>query len=129
MYLFIDAQLAEPRLFILQIIFSPVEVAIEDMRDKINKLKEVLSNAHDTKLLQMQLQGGIATSVNQGPYAIAHAFLGAVPASEQNHFHQQLRMCFREFVKLYVNNFTQLLCMTFHLSSVLSFHNITTLGI
>ena len=99
------------------------------MRDKINKLKEVLSNAHDTKLLQMQLQGGIATSVNQGPYAIAHAFLGAVPASEQNHFHQQLRMCFREFVKLYVNNFTQLLCMTFHLSSVLSFHNITTLGI
>ena len=80
-----------------------MEVAIEDMRDKINKLKEVLSNAQDTKLLQMQLQGGIATSVNQGPYAIAHAFLGAVPASEQNHFHQQLRMCFREFVKLYVS--------------------------
>ena len=76
------------------------------MRDKINKLKEVLNNAQDTKLLQMQLQGGIATSVNQGPYAIAHAFLGAVPTSEQNHFHQQLRMCFREFVKLYVNNFT-----------------------
>ena len=89
-----------PSLFILQVILTPVEVAIEDMRDKINKLKEVLSNAQDTKLLQMQLQGGIATSVNQGPYAIAHAFLGAVPASEQNHFHQQLRMCFREFVKL-----------------------------
>ena len=81
-----------------------MEVAIEDMRDKINQLKEVLSNAHDTKLLQMQLQGGIATSVNQGPYAIAHAFLGVVPTSQQNHFHHQLRMCFREFVKLYVNN-------------------------
>ena len=81
-----------------------MEVAIEDMRDKINKLKEVVYNAQDTKLLQMQLQGGIATSVNQGPYAIAHAFLGEVPLSEQNHFHQQLRMCFREFVKLYVNN-------------------------
>ena len=88
----------------LQIILSPVEVAIEDMRDKINKLKEVLTNTQDTRLLQLQLQGGIATSVNQGPYAIAHAFLGEVPPSEQNHFHQQLRMCFREFVKLYVNN-------------------------
>jgi len=75
------------------------------MRDKINKLKEVLTNAQDTKLLQMQLQGGIATSVNQGPYAIAHAFLGEIPVSQQNHFHQQLRMCFREFVKLYVNIF------------------------
>jgi len=75
------------------------------MRDKINKLKEVLANAQDTKLLQMQLQGGIATSVNQGPYAIAHAFLGEIPVSQQNHFHRQLRMCFREFVKLYVNSF------------------------
>ena len=91
-----------PPLFMLQVILTPVEVAIEDMRDKINKLKEVLSNSQDTKLLQMQLQGGIATSVNQGAYAIAHAFLGMVPTSEQNHFHKQLRMCFREFVKLYV---------------------------
>ena len=88
----------------LQIILSPVEVAIEDMRDKINKLKEVLNNTLDTRLLQLQLQGGIATSVNQGPYAIAHAFLGEIPASQQNHFHQQLRTCFREFVKLYANN-------------------------
>jgi len=79
---------------------SPVEVAIEDMRVKISKLREVLSNPQDTKLLQMQLQGGIATSVNQGPYAIAHAFLGEIKPPEQNHYHQQLRMCFREFVKL-----------------------------
>ena len=86
--------------FLLQIVLSPVEVAIEDMRVKISKLKEVLSNPQDTKLLQMQLQGGIATSVNQGAYAIAHAFLGEVKPSEQNHYHQQLRMCFREFVKL-----------------------------
>lgn len=95
-------------LFVLQVILTPVEVAIEDMREKINRVKEVLSNAQDTKLLQMQLQGGIATSVNQGPAAIAQAFLG-VPPSEQNHFHQQLRMCFREFVKLYVNS-DYLLC-------------------
>ena len=89
----------------LQVILTPIEVAIEDMRDKINKLKEVIYTAQDIKLLQMQLQGGIATSVNQGPYAIAHAFLGAVPVSQQNHFHQQLRMCFREFLKLYVNSY------------------------
>jgi len=72
------------------------------MRVKITKLREVLLNPQDTKLLQMQLQGGIATSVNQGPYAIAHAFLGEVKPAEQNHYHQQLRMCFREFVKLWV---------------------------
>ena len=88
----------------LQVILTPVEVAIEDMRDKIKRLKEVTTNAQDTKLLQMQLQGGIATAVNQGPYAIAQAFLGDVPPSQQNHFHQQLRMCFREFVKLYVDS-------------------------
>ena len=89
----------------LQVTLTPVEVAIEDMREKIKKLKEVTTNAQDTKLLQMQLQGGIATSVNQGPFAIAQAFLGDVPPSEQNHFHQQLRICFREFVKLYVSGF------------------------
>ena len=104
----------EPHLF-LQVILTPVEVAIEDMRDKISKLKEVTTNAQDTKLLQMQLQGGIATSVNQGPFAIAQAFLGDIPPSEQNHFHQQLRMCFREFVKLYVDNYViyQPLCVHF----------------
>ena len=89
--------------FMLQIILSPVEVAIEDMRDKINKLKEVLINTQDTRLLQLQLQGGIATSVNQGPSAIAQAFLGDIPPAQQNHFHHRLRMCFREFVKLYVD--------------------------
>ena len=86
----------------MQIILSPVEVAIEDMRDKINKLKEVLTT-QDIKLLQLQLQGGIATSVNQGPSAIAQAFLGDVPPSQQNDFHHRLRMCFREFIKLYVD--------------------------
>ena len=75
------------------------------MRDKIKRLKEVTTNAQDTKLLEMQLQGGIATAVNQGLYAIAQAFLGDVPPAQQNHFHQQLRMCFREFVKLYVDSY------------------------
>ena len=74
------------------------------MRVKNNKLKEVTSNAQDIILLQMELQGSIATSVNQGPSAIAQAFLGDVPPSQQNHFHQQLRTCFQEFIKLYVNN-------------------------
>ena len=114
----------------LQVILTPVEVAIEDMRDKIKRLKEVTTNAQDTKLLQMQLQGGIATAVNQGPYAIAQAFLGDVPPSQQNHFHQQLRMCFREFVKLYVDSYIikqplcihiltfLLICMCLHLHTM-----------
>ena len=81
MNVILHGNISSQSLIMLQVILTPVEVAIEDMRDKINKLKEVLSNAQDTKLLQMQLQGGIATSVNQGPYAVAHTFLGTVPTS------------------------------------------------
>ena len=45
---------------------EPLEVAIINMTNKIGDLKNVLSKEPcDPKLLQMQLQGGIATSVNQ----------------------------------------------------------------
>ena len=43
-----------------------MEVAIIGMREKTGKIRQILSqNPPDTKLLQMQLQGGITTAVNQ----------------------------------------------------------------
>ena len=36
----------------------------------------------------------------QGPYAIAKTFLGNVPAAEQTHLHQKLKVSFKEFCKL-----------------------------
>lgn len=45
---------------------SPLEVAILGMQDKIKSLNDTLQqDPPDPKLLQMQLQGGIATAVNQ----------------------------------------------------------------
>ena len=49
-----------------QINLTPLEVAIIGMQDKIQSLRSTLEqNPPDGKLLQMQLQGGIATAVNQ----------------------------------------------------------------
>ena len=44
---------------------NPLEVAILNMEKKTAEMKEVLNRVTcDTKLLQMQLQGGIATTVH-----------------------------------------------------------------
>ncbi len=44
---------------------NPLEVAILNMDKKIGEMKEVLNRVPcDSKLLQMQLQGGIATTVH-----------------------------------------------------------------
>ncbi len=51
---------------LFQIHMIPLEVAILGMQDKIQSLRSTLDqNPPDGKLLQMQLQGGIATAVNQ----------------------------------------------------------------
>ena len=51
---------------IFQIHLTPLEVAIIGMQDKIQSLRRTLEqDPPDGKLLQMQLQGGIATAVNQ----------------------------------------------------------------
>lgn len=78
---------------------NPLEVAIIGMQDKIKSLKQTLQHdPPDGKLLQMQLQGGIATAVNQGPFAVAKSFLD-VPKSEQGHLHRKLKVCFKEFTR------------------------------
>jgi hypothetical protein len=88
------------------------------MQDKIQSLRKTLEQyPPDGKLLQMQLQGGIATAVNQvlncgypclyiassclmlqGPFHIAQLFLD-VPKSEHTHLHRRLKVCFKEFTR------------------------------
>jgi len=63
-----------------------------------------LQEPPDPKILQMVLQGGIGTTVNQGPLEMANVFLGelldsggggAMPNKLQN----KLRLCFKDFDK------------------------------
>ena len=51
---------------VLQIILSPVEVAIEDIQKKTRELAQAMAqDPPDSKILQMVLQGCIGTTVNQ----------------------------------------------------------------
>ena len=95
------------------------------MQDKIKSLNHSLQQVPpDPKLLQMQLQGGIATAVNQvlyslvcvcvcvyggdtvcvcvcvqGPFYVAQMFLEHIPKAEQTHLHRKLKICFKEFTR------------------------------
>ena len=53
---------------------TPIEVAIEDIQMKVAKLDAAMKG-NDPKILQMELQGCIGTTVNQGPIEIARVFL------------------------------------------------------
>ena len=98
-----------------QIVLTPIEVAIEDIQMKVAKLDAAMK-ANDPKILQMELQGCIGTTVNQGPIEIARVFLryvllslkaissifplrdlfdGKVPSKHEN----KLRLCFKELLK------------------------------
>ena len=57
-----------------QIVLTPIEVAIEDIQMKVAKLDAAMKG-NDPKILQMELQGCIGTTVNQGPIEIARVFL------------------------------------------------------
>jgi len=82
-----------------QIVLTPIEVAIEDIQMKVAKIDAAIK-ANDPKILQMELQGCIGTTVNQGPIEIARVFLrdlfdGKVPSKHEN----KLRLCFKELLK------------------------------
>lgn len=82
-----------------QVVLTPIEVAIEDIQMKVAKLDAAIKS-HDPKMLQMELQGSIGTTVNQGPVEIARVFLkelfeGKVPSKHEN----KLRLCFKDLLK------------------------------
>lgn len=83
------------------------------MQEKIESLKHILNQIPpDAKLLQMQLQGGIATSVNQGPFHIANSFLN-IPPDQHTYHHRKLKVCFKEFTKRLL--FFKAIVLAFHL--------------
>ncbi|KAL5487361.1 hypothetical protein EMCRGX_G019952 [Ephydatia muelleri] len=77
---------------------TPLEVAILNMQEKTKSLRHaVQQDPPDTKLLQMQLQGGIATAVNQGPFAVAQCFLFG--PNTDTVLHRKLKVCFKDFTR------------------------------
>ncbi|XP_066298679.1 dedicator of cytokinesis protein 7-like isoform X4 [Branchiostoma lanceolatum] len=85
----------------VEIVLSPVEVAIEDIQKKTKELfLATTQDPADPKMLQMVLQGCIGTTVNQGPLEVATAFLTDLPddLSLAKHYNK-LRLCFKDFSK------------------------------
>lgn len=54
---------------------NPIEVAIDEMQNRVSELEEVVMPPIDVKKLQLRLQGSVAVQVNAGPLAYANAFL------------------------------------------------------
>ncbi|KAF7494499.1 Dedicator of cytokinesis protein 9 [Sarcoptes scabiei] len=57
-----------------EIILKPIDVAIDEMQERVQQLEHVIMN-QDVKHLQLVLQGSIHVTVNCGPLAYANAFL------------------------------------------------------
>lgn len=53
----------------------PIEVAIDEMQNRVVELEGVVTAPIDVKKLQLRLQGSVAVTVNAGPLAYASAFL------------------------------------------------------
>lgn len=54
---------------------SPIEVAIDEMQNRVAELEQVVLPPIDVKKLQLRLQGSVAVQVNAGPLAYATVFL------------------------------------------------------
>ncbi|XP_029084059.1 dedicator of cytokinesis protein 7 isoform X7 [Monodon monoceros] len=85
----------------LEIILTPIEVAIEDMQKKTQELAFAThQDPADPKMLQMVLQGSVGTTVNQGPLEVAQVFLSEIPSDPKLfRHHNKLRLCFKDFTK------------------------------
>lgn len=61
---------------------TPIEVAIDEMQNRVSELEEVVLPPIDVKKLQLRLQGSVAVTVNAGPLAYASAFLDPKQANK-----------------------------------------------
>lgn len=62
-----------------EIVLSPIEVAIDEMQERVHQLDHVITSG-DAKHLQLLLQGSVHATVNSGPMAYANAFLKQQPS-------------------------------------------------
>lgn len=74
-------------LFTIQIISTPIEVAIEDMQKKTQELAFAThQDPADAKMLQMVLQGSVGTTVNQvKSHVLSTACFLPLPTGKQTH--------------------------------------------
>ncbi|KAL1123769.1 hypothetical protein AAG570_001542 [Ranatra chinensis] len=81
---------------------SPIEVALDEMRQRITELEEVVfAKPTDAKKLQLKLQGSICVQVNAGPLAYANAFLDpSVGSLFPEDKVEELKDVFRDFVRI-----------------------------
>lgn len=80
---------------------GPIEVAIEELKNRIVDLEEVVLPPIDIKKLQLRLQGSVAVTVNAGPLAYANAF---VDSTRNGNYPQikvdELKEVFRDFMRV-----------------------------
>lgn len=80
---------------------GPIDVAIEELKNRILELEEVVLPPIDIKKLQLRLQGSVAVTVNAGPLAYANAFLDT---SKNQKYPQikvdELKDVFRDFMRV-----------------------------
>lgn len=84
-----------------EIELSPIEMAIEEIRKRTQVIESILDyKPTDLVMLDMRISGAIAPTVNQGPIAIARAFLGLHSKSELTDDERWLRVQFRDFIRI-----------------------------
>lgn len=81
---------------------SPIEVAIDEMRNRVSELEDVVfSQTTDVKKLQLVLQGSICVQVNAGPLTYASVFLDpALSNLYPDDKVEELKDIYREFLKI-----------------------------
>ncbi|XP_014666695.1 PREDICTED: dedicator of cytokinesis protein 9-like [Priapulus caudatus] len=79
---------------------APLEVAIDEMHNRVCELNEVLlREPHDMIKLQLRLQGSVSVQVHAGPLAYANTFLGKEMEKKYDKEHiKSLKEAFRAFV-------------------------------
>uniref|UniRef100_A0AAY4EM09 Dedicator of cytokinesis 11 n=1 Tax=Denticeps clupeoides TaxID=299321 RepID=A0AAY4EM09_9TELE len=82
-----------------QLELKPVDVAIDEMRDRTAELDKLCCNQEvDMIQLQLKLQGCVSVQVNAGPMAYARAFLDKSKSSQTSKKAKDLKDIFRRFV-------------------------------
>uniref|UniRef100_A0A8C5KVI7 Dedicator of cytokinesis 9 n=1 Tax=Jaculus jaculus TaxID=51337 RepID=A0A8C5KVI7_JACJA len=80
---------------------NPIEVAIDEMSNKVAELRQLCSSAEvDMIKLQLKLQGSVSVQVNAGPLAYARAFLDDTNTKRYpDNKVKLLKEVFRQFVE------------------------------
>lgn len=80
---------------------GPVEVAIDEIKNRIADLEEVVLPPIDIKKLQLRLQGSVAVTVNAGPLAYANAFLDSATNKKYPQIKvDELKDVYRDFMRV-----------------------------